>query len=74
MRNTIQHRRGVAVMPITDAFVLCRRLGTGRCACAQQGAEPCDQMVQLLAQNGNVEDARAAELARIERIARNART
>ncbi|MGI3167484.1 hypothetical protein [Pseudooceanicola sp. 200-1SW] len=53
---------------------LCRRLGHGSCACAVHGVGPCRDLTSLLRRFGSVEAAQDAELQRLERLARNART
>ncbi|SNY55412.1 hypothetical protein SAMN06297129_3000 [Pseudooceanicola antarcticus] len=62
--------------PTSDENVhtLCRRLGRGHCACAAHGTGPCRELRSLLGVYGSVEAAHEAELKRLERIARNART
>ena len=59
---------------IENVHTLCRRLGRGHCACAAHGREACRDLTALLARFGSVEAAQEAELQRLERLARNART
>lgn len=59
--------------PSAQVYELCRRIGAGSCGCAVREQHPCAELQDLLDDHGSVEAAHAAELRRMEQVARCAR-